>query len=97
MWWWWWGGSSTESNLCLWTFVDKRIHHRIAGQKESARVLRLSSTLDQDFKINTTNLYDLLAGGRKQVTANVYGADISKVGLSLTSLCQSISLSSLFR
>ena len=57
-------------------------------------MLRLPSTMDQDFKINTTNLYDLLAGGRSQVTANVYGADISKVGLSNLRLSVNPSLSS---
>ena len=63
------------------TFLTLNVH-RIEAQKASARELRLSSTLDPNFQINTTNLYKLLAAGRSNVTANVYGADCKKVGLS---------------
>ena len=56
---------------------------RISAQKESARVQDLPSLLDVNYNINTTNLYNVLAARRNNVTANVYGADINKVSQSL--------------
>ena len=54
---------------------------RIEAQKLSASERGLRSVVDGKFSVNTTNLYKILAQGRNNVTANVYGGNIDKVSM----------------
>ena len=45
----------------------------------SARERGLNKVTDEDYRINTTSLYNILAQGRTIAQASVYGGNIDKV------------------
>merc|ERR1711884_239544 len=59
-------------------FVDWN-NVRIEAQRLSARERGLRSAVDEELQINTTNLYKILAQGRNNVIANVYGGNINMI------------------
>ena len=54
---------------------------RISACRRSAWVRDRSLETDTDFRVDSTKLYNILAGGKDNVVANVYGGDIHKVRL----------------